>query len=167
MATIEETSKVCEFELLAGGRLPEMKTTGAAGFDLYCPQNTIIKQGRNLVPMRFKSRFNFDLFAVIKGRSGFNLKGFEGYPMGAMQFDGTITGEAKRYDADVLDGSIDSDYRGEVNVIVKSHEKDPFIIAEGTRIAQMIFVHIAHPSIVQVATLPDNGRGGFGSTGTK
>lgn len=165
--TIEETKQVCEFELLAGGRLPEMQTKGAAGFDLYCPQNTIIKQGRNLVPLRFRMRFAFHLLSIIKARSGFEVKGFEGFPMGAMQFDGTLQGEAKRYDADVLEGLVDSDYRGEVNVIVKSYGKDPFIIAAGTRIAQMIFVEIAHPTTIQVETLPDNGRGGFGSTGTK
>lgn len=158
---------ICEFELMEGGRIPERKTDGAAGYDLYCPANTIIKTGRNRVPMMFKMRFATDLFAIIKPRSGFEVFGFVGYPMGAIGFDGKIQGEPRRFDADVLDGSIDADYRGEVNVIVKSHESAPFVIEAGTRIAQMIFVKIAHPTTIQVQELPENGRGGFGSTGSR
>lgn len=152
------------FELLQGGRLPERKTDGAVGFDLYCPKDTTIFKGRNIVPMGFKMKISDpETAGVMKPRSGFEAKGFEGY---AMAWDGKAYGKPQRFDADVLDGTIDTDYRDEVGCIVKSNEAAPFIIKAGTRIAQMLFVRVVLPSIIEVKSVGSNGRGGFGSTGT-
>lgn len=74
----------------------------------------------------------------------------------------------KRFNADVIQGKCDSDYRGIYNVIVKSYEKDPFVVKKGTRIAQMTFVPIGAAEFTEVEQLSDSDRadGGFGSTGT-
>lgn len=151
-------------ELLQGGRLPERKTDGAIGYDLYVPQDTKIFKGRNVVPMGFKMDITDpEIAGIMKGRSGFEAKGFEGYEMA---WDGNPYGEARRFDADVLDGTIDPDYRGEVGCIVYSKELAPFIVKAGTRIAQMVFVRVALPEITEVKNVGAGGHDGFGSTGT-
>lgn len=149
------------FELI-GGRLPEQKTQGSAAYDLYCPFDFVVKRGRNIIPLGFKMAFSNDLEALIEARSGFEINGFEGFWMGDSNFETPY-----RFDADVLTGKVDSDYRGVVNVIVKSYENTPFICKAGTRIAQMTFVKIDHPELIigKVSQTP-RGSGGFGSTGT-
>lgn len=74
-----------------------------------------------------------------------------------------------RRDADIIDGVIDSDFRGNVGVIVRSREIYTFLIGQGTRIAQMIFQCYKAPEITEVEQLDETerGNGGFGSTGEK
>ena len=74
-----------------------------------------------------------------------------------------------RFKADVLEGKIDSDYRGIVHVIVENKSDEDFIILKGTRIAQMTFRRIEHPEFDVVERLGDTDRanGGFGHTGTR
>jgi len=64
-------------------------------------------------------------------------------------------------------GTIDADYRGEVKVILVNLGKEPFQIARGMRIAQLIVAPVAHAVMQQVASLDETarGEGGFGSTG--
>jgi len=64
-------------------------------------------------------------------------------------------------------GTIDCDYRGEVKVLLINHGREPFVIAPGLRIAQLIVAPVARAELVEVAELPPTGRGagGFGSTG--
>lgn len=157
-----EFNSQCVFELLEGGRLPERKTEGAAAYDLYCPKDTIIIHGRQIIPLGFKMQFSPDLEALIEARSGFELHGFEGYWTGQKDMKMPY-----RFDADVLTGKVDSDYSGEVNVIVKSHESMPFVCKAGTRIAQMTFVRIDHPELVIGQIKQTTREGGFGSTGTR
>lgn len=76
--------------------------------------------------------------------------------------------KAERFNADVLVGKIDPDYRGEVGVIIRNNEPDkPFLIAKGTRIAQMTFYQTLSPLLESVEELSDTdrGTGGYGSTG--
>ena len=63
--------------------------------------------------------------------------------------------------------TIDSDYRGEVGVILTNLGKQPFEIARGDRIAQMVVARVEHAEIVEVAELDESARGagGFGHTG--
>lgn len=151
-------------ELLQGGKLPERKTDGAIGYDLYVPADTKIFKGRNVVPMGFKMDITDpEIAGIMKGRSGFEAKGIEGYEMA---WDGNPYGEARRFDADVLDGTLDPDYKKEIGCIVKSNELTPFIIKAGTRIAQLLFVRVALPEVTEVKHIKGNGRDGFGSTGT-
>ena len=64
-------------------------------------------------------------------------------------------------------GTIDSDYRGELRVILHNAGTEPVTIARGDRIAQLVFAHYAIPTLTESETLADSARGdgGFGSTG--
>ena len=75
----------------------------------------------------------------------------------------------KRFDADVILGTVDESYRGIVGVIIKSYESEPFIIKAGTKIAQMVIEHYCNESFEIVSELSETarGEGGFGHTGTK
>lgn len=65
-------------------------------------------------------------------------------------------------------GTIDSDYRGEIKVLLINHGKVPFEIKRGMRIAQMVIAPVVQAQFVEVETLDETerGAGGFGSTGT-
>ncbi len=64
-------------------------------------------------------------------------------------------------------GTIDSDYRGEVRVLLVNHSAEPFIVTRGLRIAQIVFAPVIRATLVERAELPATarGEGGFGSTG--
>jgi dUTP pyrophosphatase len=64
-------------------------------------------------------------------------------------------------------GTIDSDYRGEVMVLLVNHGSDPFMVRRGDRIAQLVIAPVNHVEIVAVEALQatERGPGGFGSTG--
>lgn len=64
-------------------------------------------------------------------------------------------------------GTIDADYRGEVKVIVINHGQEPFAIAPGDRIAQLVIAPVTQAELVEVSQLSETvrGAGGFGSTG--
>lgn len=133
--------------------LPEKKTDGAAGYDLYVPDNTLIRKGRNLIKLGIAIQMPSNMKAIIKPRSGFSLKGIIGV-------------DGKYHDADVLDGVIDCDYTGCIGVIVKSFEKEPFYIAAKERIAQLLFSNYIEVEFAEVESLDstDRGDGGFGHT---
>jgi dUTP pyrophosphatase len=65
-------------------------------------------------------------------------------------------------------GTIDADYRGEVQVLLVNHGREPFTITRGMRIAQLVVATVTRISLTEVAELPETARGagGFGSTGT-
>ena len=156
-----------------GGILPQKATDGSAGYDLFAPTNWIIVPGRNMVPLNFRMSLPKGIGATPESRSGFTLKGFEGY----RSWEGDYTqnhenlipqGEPSRMDADVKWGLIDSDYRGVCGVLVISHEKEPFLLAKGTKFAQMCFQRYEDVDFLPVEELDETGRsGGFGHTGTK
>jgi dUTP pyrophosphatase len=79
------------------------------------------------------------------------------------------SGLAARYGVTVLNapGTIDADYRGEIQVILINHGAEPFAIRRGERIAQMVIAPVVQARLNPVSSLPDTGRGsgGFGSTG--
>ena len=134
--------------------LPLKATDGAACFDLYVPVDTPVCKGRNIVPLDIAIELPEGTYAEIRPRSGFSAKGME-----------DITG--CRRDADVLHGCIDHDYRGNVGVIIRS--EDYFILAKGTRVAQMLIADFRKCELVEAEELTstDRGDGGFGSTGIK
>ena len=80
------------------------------------------------------------------------------------------SGLAHKHGVTVLNtpGTIDSDYRGEVQVMLINHGDAPFMITRGERIAQAVIAPVVQAVIVEVETLDDTARGagGFGSTGT-
>ncbi len=79
------------------------------------------------------------------------------------------SGLAVKFGVTVLNapGTIDSDYRGEVQVILINHGESAFDVRRGDRIAQMVIAPVTHPLFVARARLDDTARGagGFGSTG--
>lgn len=134
--------------------IPVRATDGAACFDLYVPKDTPIQKGRNVIPLDIAIELPMGTYAEIRPRSGFSSKGFE-----------DITG--CRRNADVIHGTIDSDYRGNVGVIVKS--EDYFVVAKGTRVAQMLVGYFFPCEFDETGDLSSTERqeNGFGSTGTK
>ncbi len=81
------------------------------------------------------------------------------------------SGLAAKHGVTVLNapGTIDADYRGEINVLLVNHGSEPFPIRRGERIAQMVIAPVARAELVPVAalSLTDRGGGGFGSTGRR
>ena len=130
--------------------LPVYKTNGASGMDLMAFIEQPIKLASNrscLVPTGLAVAFSEDYEVQIRPRSGLAAKN-------------GIT---------VLNtpGTIDSDYRGEIKIILFNHGNKEFIINNKDRIAQMILTPIVKMKLEEVNDLPDTLRGkdGFGSTG--
>ena len=146
--------------LSEGAKCPTKADQGAAGFDLYVPKDSVINYGRNVLPLDFSIQLEHKHEAQIRPRSGFSAKGIE-----ATLPDGNVV----RVDADVILGTIDETYRGNVGVIIKSYEKEPFVVAKGTRIAQMVIseCYMGTLEIAEELNETERGEGGFGHTGTK
>jgi dUTP pyrophosphatase len=132
--------------------LPAYATEHAAGMDLCAAvaNDVVIEPGkRALVPTGLSIALPEGFEAQVRPRSGLALKN-------------GIT---------VLNspGTIDADYRGEVQVILANMGTEPFTITRGMRIAQMVVAAYARVKWEAVTTLPESerGEGGFGSTGLK
>jgi len=130
--------------------LPIYKTNGASGMDLMAFTEGPIKIAPNssyLVPTGLSMAFSEDYEVQIRPRSGLAAKN-------------NIT---------VLNtpGTIDSDYRGEIKIILFNHGKEDFIINNKDRVAQMILTPVIKMTFEETDSLPDTLRGedGFGSTG--
>lgn len=147
--------------LSEGAKIPTRADKYAAGMDLYAPADFIVNPGRSVMPLDIKIELDFRTEASIRPRSGFSLKGMEGYDL---QDNST----PRRFDADVLLGLVDENYRGNVGVIIKSNETTPFIIKKGTRVAQMVVSQYYGNNFELAEELSDTerGDGGFGHTGT-
>jgi dUTP pyrophosphatase len=142
--------KVLVKKLAPEVQLPNYKTSGASGVDLMAFINQPIKLLPNnscLVPTGLSVAFSEEYELQIRPRSGLATKSH-------------IT---------VLNtpGTIDSDYRGEIKVILFNHGKDEFLINNKDRIAQMVLVPVIKMELEETDNLPNTvrGEGGFGSTG--
>lgn len=167
--------------------IPTKATPQSIGYDLYVMQDIYINNTRQVIPLGFAIELPDGIEAKIEPRSGFSSKGIEGF---ALKQDSscklgfsflTIKDNAEdelwqridkteRFNADVLVGKIDPDYRGEVGVIIRNNEPNRhFLIAKGTRIAQMTFYPVVHfPNGFEVAeelSETERADGGFGHTG--
>jgi dUTP pyrophosphatase len=145
--TILKIKKLENFRELT---LPKYETAGSAGMDLTASidEDIIIKSGEiKLIKTGIAIALEKGFEAQIRPRSGLALKN-------------GIT---------VLNtpGTIDSDYRGEICVILINHSKLDFIVSRGMRIAQMIIAKYEQAEIISVENLDETVRGssGFGSTG--
>ena len=157
-----------------GGIMPKKATDGSAGYDLFAPENVVIRPGRNLVKLNFRMALPLGIGATVNSRSGFTLKGFEGYSFREYYNAGEElkiyegSDGPSRMNADVKWGLIDMDYRGVCGVLVYSYEQEPFLLAKGTKFAQMCFQRYEDISFIPVDELEDTDRkGGFGHTGTR
>jgi dUTP pyrophosphatase len=136
--------------LSAHARLPEYATPGAAGLDLAAAiaEAMVLEPGAfSLVPCGFAIALPSGLEAQVRPRSGL----------------------ASRNGVTVLNapGTIDSDYRGEVKVILINHGREPFTILPGMRIAQLVVAPVTRIAWEPASVLPvtDRAAGGFGHTG--
>ena len=130
--------------------LPKYETEGSSGMDLRSnlDENLILKPlDRVLVPTGLYFEFEKGYEAQVRARSGLALKKGLGLPNGI--------------------GTIDSDYRGELKVILINMSREDVIIEDGDRIAQVVFMKIETPELVEVEEISDTERsdGGFGHTG--
>jgi dUTP pyrophosphatase len=131
---------------------PAYETSGSAGMDLRAAIDgnlpVILAPGaRTLVPTGLKIALEPGYEAQVRPRSGLALK----HGVTCLNSPGTI----------------DSDYRGEVGVILINHGQEPFVIRRGERIAQMVIARYAQADMMEVGGLDETARGagGFGSTG--
>jgi deoxyuridine 5'-triphosphate nucleotidohydrolase (EC 3.6.1.23) len=130
--------------------LPEYKTVGAAGLDLCAFLTEPIKINpleRALIPTGIYMEIPNGYEAQIRGRSGLALNN------GITLANGV--------------GTIDSDYRGEIKIILINLGNKPFVVNNGDRIAQMVFTKYERADFIEVDEISETTRGknGFGHTG--
>lgn len=142
------------YTLLPGATPPRRATPGAAGLDLcaYLPDG-----GPLVLPPGERARIATGVSLAIPG-------GYEGQVR-------PRSGLALSHGLTVLNapGTIDADYRGDVQILLVNHGSEPVTIHDGDRIAQLVIAHAADAVLVAAETdLPPTkrGAGGFGSTGT-
>ena len=130
--------------------IPLYKTSGASGMDLmaFTKSSIIIKpKSSSIIPTGLSVAFSEKYELQIRPRSGL----------------------AAKNNISILNtpGTIDSDYRGEIKVIIYNHGNEDFVIKNKDRIAQIILTPIEKIEFHETAELPDTirGEGGFGSTG--
>ena len=163
MAKRQEPLKVIRV-VLCGGLMPKQSVEYSAGYDLYVPVDTVIKRGRQVVKIGVKIGLPPGIDGHIRPRSGFSIKGMEGYTIPMFKW---FKPKKKRFDADVVEGPVDCGYRDEIGVIINNHGK-PFTIEGGSRIAQMVFNKHELPQLLETDELTGFDRGGgLGHTGTK
>ena len=131
-------------------QLPSYKTNGASGMDLmaFIEKQINLKPGKScLVPTGLSVAFPEEYEIQIRPRSGL----------------------AAKNNISVLNtpGTIDSDYRGELKIILFNHGRENFIINNNDRVAQMVLTPIIRMELEETNELPETirGEGGFGSTG--
>ncbi len=142
----------CKIKIVTeeGVKLPAYQTAGSAGCDVcaFLSEDIVLKPGeRALVPTGIKMAIEEGYEVQVRPRSGL----------------------AAKNGVTVLNtpGTIDSDYRGEVKVILINLGKEPFTIKNGERIAQLVVkpVVCADFALVSELSRTERGSGGFGSTG--
>ncbi len=149
------TKTICQIKRLEHGKglpLPEYKTEHAAGMDVYAAiaeatPLTLQAGGRAIIPCGFAMALPQGYEAQCRPRSGLAAK----HGISLVNTPGTI----------------DSDYRGEVKILLINHGSEAFTIKRGERIAQIIIAPITQSQWQEVSELSDTarGKGGFGSTG--
>lgn len=121
------------------------KSHGDAGYDIRSNEKYVIPgMSRMLISSGISMSFDSGMYAQLHSRSGMALKGI-----------------------DTVGGVIDSNYRGEIRVILSNTTSQPFQIDIGDRISQIVFHSIYNPNIKMIAQLDSTIRGdsGFGSSG--
>tara|TARA_A100001035_G_C27703332_1_gene463592 strand:- start:449 stop:886 length:438 start_codon:yes stop_codon:yes gene_type:complete len=131
-------------------KLPQYKTSGASGLDLmaFTKEPIEIKpKTSSLIPTGLSVAFSENYEIQIRPRSGLAAK--------------------KNITVLNTPGTIDSDYRGEIKVIIYNHGDENFLVNNGDRIAQMILAPVVKMELEEINNLPESirGKGGFGSTG--
>lgn len=133
-----------------GVQLPKYQTSGSVGFDFHSTDDLVLKSGETaLVSTGLSFELPHGIEMQIRPRSGLALK----------------------HSVTVLNspGTIDSDYRGEIKVILINHGENDFHISVGDRIAQGVISKVEIVNFDEVIELSESDRGeaGFGSTGKR
>lgn len=139
---------VLRLERGRGLPLPTYATAGAAGMDIVAAEDCTLAPGaRHAVSTGFALAIPADYEVQVRPRSGLAIK----HGITCLNTPGTI----------------DSDYRGEVKVILVNLGQEPFAIRRGERIAQLVPAPVLRATLEEAASLDETARGsgGFGSTG--
>lgn len=150
-ATMSLAMKMKIIKFYEDSIIPEYQTAGAAGFD-FCAH---ISEPYVLKPGEIKA------FGT-----GVGVEIPEGYELQVR----SRSGLAYKHQISLLNGigTIDSDYRGEMSVLLKNHSDQDFVVEPGMRIAQGVVAKYEHVDFEEVSELSESDRaGGFGSTGLK
>ena len=144
---------------------PKKATEGSAAYDLYIPEDVMVGYERQIIKLNFAIEVPKGYEAKIEPRSGYSSKGMEGFIR--VYDENAPKVVTRRFDCDVLVGKIDSDYRGEMGIIINNRGDFPFYLKRGQRIAQMTIYKIEDAVFVETEELSDTerGDGGFGHTG--
>ena len=142
--------KILVKKLNKNSKLPTYKTLGSSGMDLMANNKKIIKiyPGKtSLIPTGISVAIPNNYEIQIRPRSGLAIN--------------------KSISILNTPGTVDSDYRGEIKIILINLSKKPFIVKLGDRVAQMVVCPIVKVKLKEVKKLPKSirGKGGFGSTG--
>ena len=145
------SGKVVKFQRIEGFtdlQLPAYASYGAAGMDIRAAHAVLVRPG-NMMPVK----------------TGFNIEIPEGFeiqvrPRSGLAFNHGVTIANSP-------GTIDSDYRGEIIVMLVNHGKNLFHVKKGDRIAQLVLAPVCRATVQEVEQLSETvrGTGGFGSTG--
>jgi deoxyuridine 5'-triphosphate nucleotidohydrolase len=132
-----------DVKLLECAKLPTKGTEGSAAFDLYSPQQVILyPQSYELIDLKIQLALRENTCGILSHRSGMNTKGIFAY------------------------GLIDSDYRGNLKVMLYNFSDDQYVIQKHDRIAQLKIEEIPTVILREVEELSNTTRGGgHGSTG--
>jgi len=128
--------------------IPRRATEGAAGYDLFTPDEFELEpMQRKLVKVGIATEFHQLVQAQIWPRSGLAVK----------------------FGVDVMAGIVDSDFRGEIGVVMINFGSHSLIFRRGEAIAQIVFMPVTHNVVEAVGQISqtDRGAGGFGSTDAK
>lgn len=139
---------IVNIKKIENGKLPVYKTEGAAGADCFAriEKDVIVRPGENvMIPLGFAVEIPEGYEMQIRGRSGL----------------------ARKNSIDCFQGTIDSDYRGEVGAIIINKGQEDFIIHNEDRIAQAVIAPVIHVhwNLSKELSETERGEGGFGHTG--
>ncbi|MDR0389084.1 MAG: dUTP diphosphatase [Spirochaetaceae bacterium] len=145
-----DTVRVLITRLDPRSRLPSYESEGAAGADVRACLDgplTLAPGAYGKIPTGFALAIPAGFEAQVRPRSGLAAK------------NGVTVLNSP--------GTIDSDYRGEVQIILINHGREPFTVTHGERIAQLVFSRVQAVNFEETPSLPPSSRGtgGFGSTG--
>ena len=133
------------YKLTESAIMPRLGTEGAAGYDLFSDENEVIMPlARSAIKTGVSTEMQPSAVGIIKPRSGLAVK----------------------QGIDVLAGVIDSDFRGEIKVVLINLGAEPVVINKGQAIAQILFMPVLHNVVEATGQISETvrGAGGFGST---
>lgn len=167
-ATLENTKiRLQILKIVPEVQIPAYESPGSAGFDLRACFWDSSEWGENSL----SADFSFTLKAGERAKipTGIKMVIEPGYELQIRPRSGLAF--KKGISLTNTPGTIDSDYRGELQILIINHGKEDFEIKNGDRVAQAVYAPVTQADFIEISELPDEtnnqrGAGGFGSTGT-